>query len=224
MSLIPSFLVHPPVFGPRLAPADFPQCPAVDNFYMLSGRAQLDNKTMSAKLVWGACQFQAEMSQGATTHVSALIPPFISALVSPFRGLFGCIRVPFTDSVDLFRQLQSLLLHLMMRLFQTAKLLDPSGFDWRVRAMVGIVVSILLLNNIAEMLTLAWRRFQRWRYPERNWAVPPTYENGYYYEFWGECYIDGMMDGYAVRVQNEVMQGNDEKAKQKMMNRIFELR
>jgi len=224
MSLIPSFLVHPPVFGPRLTPADFPQCPAVDSFYMLSGRAQLDNKTMSTKLVWGACQFQAEMSQGATTHVSALIPPFISALVSPFRGLFGCIRVPFTDFVDLFRQLQFWLLHLMMRLFQTAKLLDPSGFDWRVRTMVGVVVSILLLNNIAEMLTLAWRRFQRWRYPERNWAVPPTYENGYYYEFWGECYIDGMMDGYAVRVQNEVMQGNDEKAKQKMMNRIFELR
>ncbi|KAM7211111.1 Heterokaryon incompatibility protein (HET) domain containing protein [Rhypophila decipiens] len=49
----------------------------------------------------------------------------------------------------------------------------------------------------------------------------PRFEKEYYYQFWGECYVDGMMDGVAVRVQNEQ---NDSNTPDKMPNIVFDLR
>ncbi|KAK0624598.1 heterokaryon incompatibility protein-domain-containing protein [Bombardia bombarda] len=60
----------------------------------------------------------------------------------------------------------------------------------------------------------------------RDVTVPPArpqafgrFERDCFYEFWGECYIDEMMDGYAVALQND-----QKSSEPKRTNMVFELR
>lgn len=93
-----------------------------------------------------------------------------------------------------------------------------------LRVVFLAMLCVLLLRRIWYCIRWAIRRYKQFRRRGRgiNPKFLPRYEKEYYYEFLGECYIDGMMDGYAITLQNNSMEKGYQG--EKMPSMVFELR
>jgi hypothetical protein len=92
--------------------------------------------------------------------------------------------------------------------------------------MVQAIVFFLLVRRTWYCFRWALRRYnqsaEKGRRANVNFFPRYLYEREYYYDFLGECYVDRMMDGYAVTLQNNSTEKGYKG--QKMHNMVFELR
>ncbi|GAB1309799.1 hypothetical protein MFIFM68171_00009 [Madurella fahalii] len=99
-----------------------------------------------------------------------------------------------------------------------------SRYRRALRVVFLAMLCVLLLRRIWYCIRWARKRYKRLRRrgsgTEFNFV--PRYQKEYYYDFLGECYIDGMMDGYAITLQNNSMEKGYRG--EKMPNMVFELR
>ena len=162
-------------------------------------------------------------------HIFALgyrLLPFLSRGLSLLSLVhFPDIRIhlPRLDFMHIFHQPTDWTLEQVTEVFRVVSLSYPTIYTPGIRVGFGALVLMLLLARVLGLLLRYIRRARSGKRKKRE-GFETRFERAYYYEFWGECYIDGMMDGYAVRVQNDSVAPDADADLKKIPNITFELR